>query len=109
MITFNVDEKSFDPNDIQEWDVRCREASKNIILHKLDHGLMTIPKELSEIEPNDAMGKANAIYQWFDKGEGKTLIEAQMMDVSICPNKTFTYNDIFKTPFSEFQQTNKLQ
>lgn len=109
MITFDVHEESFNKTNLQDWDLRCREASKNIVLHKVDKGIIPIPNEMNDINPKDAVGRANVIYQWLEKGDGGKFIDIEMPKVKLCINKTLTYNDIFKVPFGEFVQTNMLE
>lgn len=107
MSHFYTDEQSYSQSELQDWDFRCRETAKTIILHKVDQKEIVIP---NLPDPKEHIGEyATTISDWCQKGDGDILIKEEMKQVALCINRTLTYKDLYKTKFKEFSQTNRLE
>lgn len=107
IVHFYTDEQSYSQSELQDWDFRCRETAKTIILHKVDEKQIEIP-DLPD--PKERIGEyATMISDWCQKGDGNILIKEEMKEVALNLNRHLTYNDLYKTKFSEFSQTNRLE
>ena len=110
MIFYDTNERSFSPDVIPNWEHRCIETAKNIILHKIDQKQIFVPGVSDNTdEKQNPITNINIIYQWLQKGDGKKLIDDEIEHIKPILNHTLTYQHIFKSPFESFTQTDRLQ
>jgi hypothetical protein len=109
MLFFQTEEEAFNSSWIQNWEHRCRETAKNIILYKIDQEEVFVPGlSDNKEEKQNPVDNANIIYRWLEKGEGSELIDKEIKEIESILVKNLMYQDIFKTSFEVYPQTNRL-
>jgi hypothetical protein len=103
-IMYNFKEDTFDDNLLNlDWKDRCVTAARNIVLNRVDKGLIEIPGKTGEFRHD-----ANIIYNWAYKGDGIKLIENEMKEVEKVLIKNLSYKDVFELRFIDHIQIPRI-
>lgn len=100
---FLVDQNEFSKSFIPDWNTRLKHASTNIICLKIDNQKIEIPNL-----PTDVMQKANMIYNWVERGDGRALVKQEMEELKLILNKDLNHSDIFNKRFNSFEIKSRI-
>lgn len=98
-LNFRFVKEEFSKNDLPNWDERCKIAARNIILNRVDKGLIDIPGKTGDIRQD-----ANIIYNWCYKGDGVAFVDEEIKEVENILIKNLEYEDIFELKFIDHPQ-----